>query len=269
MWPTDVLLPANAKYYGFINLDKPFNIHWDIVWTISFAITGIEHGFTTFLTTNKELTAGIPGHRLGYLGDVKYVRGIDSTIILSESGDRIKKDPIILSAYDTRGILAIALDSTGYFALSSDTYDGIGIDQTKKNSLIIRDSNDNLIFNQTLTSLDTSFFLTSSIKNYQTLRFRLTNIGKRLYIDKQQPDLTYKNLVTVNISSFNADSHNIIYSGITFQSPISSTSIVPSTLYLKNYQIQGSYTNPTYEVMPFNDINVDTSTIYTQISNIL
>lgn len=240
MYPSDVLLPANAKYYGFIDTKRPFNIHHDIIWSFSFALTGVQHGYTTFLTTTPSTTGGIPGQRLSYLGN---------------------------SAYDTTGFLAIAFDTTGLFALSTVDYTGVGENLCLPNSILVRDYQNQLIYNERLSNLDTTFFLTSAVKNYQTLRFRVCNAGKSLYIDKLQNN-SYINLNKVLIPGFSATNNNV-YVGFSYSSPISSSSITPSTLYLKNFHIQGLSTIPTYETCSFTSINVSPDTTFSSISNIL
>jgi hypothetical protein len=269
MYPSDVILPANAKYYGFIDNKLPYNSHWDITWSFSFALTGSEHGFTTFLTTQPTLTGGIPGTRLGYLGDKEYLKDENGNILLAETRERLVADPSALSSYDTMGVLAIAFDTTGLFALSSATYNGVGLSQIKRNSLIIRDSNDDLVYNTQLSSLDTTFFLTSSVKSYQTVRFRLSNAGRRLYVDKQKADLTYTNMLNLVISSFYVTSNDIVYAGLTYCSPVSSLT-TPSTLYLKNFHAQGTYIEPTYEIVPSVSLYTPpTSSTFSTVSGIL
>ena len=268
MYPSDVLLPGNAKYYGLVDDKMSYNSHWDIIWSFSFALTGTQHGFTTFLTSTPALTGGIPGHRLGYLGDTDYLKDDDGNILLDEDGYRLTYDPYPLSTFDTMGVLGIAFDTTGYFALSSPTYDGIGISQCIPNSLIVRDSNDNLVYNEALSSLDTTVFLTSAQKNWQTLRFRLTNAGRKLYVDKWFNN-RYLNLTTIPISSFSAPSNDKLYVGMTYCTPVSSSSIEPSTLYLKNLHIQGSNNPPTYEICEFTSIYPSISNTFTTLTDVL
>jgi hypothetical protein len=72
-YPGDVLIPVNAKYFGFVDNKMPYNSHWDITWSFQFCLSGDEHGFCTFLTTTPTISSGIPGHYLGYLGDIPYI----------------------------------------------------------------------------------------------------------------------------------------------------------------------------------------------------
>ena len=238
-FPSDVLL-SSAKYLGFVDSKYAYNINWDVVWSFTYAITGTQHGFCTFLTTNPLLSTGIPGQYMGYYGNSP------------------------LSA----GILAITFDSTGYFALSNTSVGGIPISSTRPNSLVVRDSTNTVIFNQPLSSLDTSFVLASSTKDYKTLRFRYSNGGKKLYIDYYKDLQTFDNLATISISTLNITDSMVVYPGFTFCSPISSISITPSTLYLQNFHTQGNVSSPTYETLDYVPLS-SSITNFTTISTLI
>ena len=200
-FPSDVFLPLSAKYHGFVDSKTGYNSHWDITWSFTYALTGTEHAFCTFLTTNPELEGGIPGQYLGYLGINQYLLDENGSVITDEFGDNILIEGYgSLSSYNTSGILAIAFDSTGYFALSSAENSGVSVGDRTINSLIVRDPNNRVICNVALSSLDTGFHLASSVKTYQTMRFRLGNAGRKLQIDYRATDLKYINLTTLNVS---------------------------------------------------------------------
>ncbi len=268
-FPSDVLLPSNPKYYGFVDKKAGYNPNWDIVWSFSFALTGTQHAFCTYLTTNPSISAGIPGQYLGYLGSSEFILAENLQVILTENNEELSYDDITSTSSNegTNGVFSIAFDSTGYFALSSENNSGVGLGQVNKNSLIIRDSTANVIYNKPLSSLDTSFFLSSSAKSYQTLRFRFSNAGKIIYIDYKSDLTAYKNLLTLPIS-FNINNTPILYPAFTFCSPISSSFITPSTLFLKNFHTRGSASEPTYEIVPCVELSRP-STKYTTISGIL
>ena len=139
---------------------------------------------------------------------------------------------------------------------------------TNLNSLVIRDSTANVIFNSPLSSLDTEFILSSSVKQFQTLRFRYVNGGKKLYIDYRKDGESYKNLLTLPISTLDLTSYPKAYPGLTFCSPISSTSIHPSTMFVKNFHSQGNTSDPTYETLTFTPLSSSITT-YTTISTLL
>ena len=265
-FPNDTVLPTDAKIHGFIDTKYPYNSHWDIVWSFAFALTGIEHAFSTFLTDTPTITSNLSGGQyLGYLNP----QYIPSDYILSESGDYLLTEDNNYITTGTNipnaGVFAVAFDSTGYFALSYDNHSGVGINDIKKNALIIR-NNDEVIFNESLSSLSTEFFLSSSIKNYQTLRFRFSNAGKKFYIDYKSQNSEYINLTSINME-FDNCKYPILYPAFTFCSPISSLT-TPSTIYLKNFHTQGNIQEPTYERLEFIPLTSTIPSGYTTLSGI-
>jgi hypothetical protein len=266
-YPSDILLPINAKYLGFVDPTYDYNSHWDITWSFTYALSGTEHAFCTFLTTNNTLTSGVPGQYLGYLGNYPYILTETGEYLLGEDNERLLYDSITPSSYDSNGILAIAFDSTGYFALSNTSNTGVSLDQIKKNSLIIR-SDVGVVFNEALSSLDTNFTLASSTKDFKTIRIRLANAGKKLSVDYKHATDQFKNLVSLNLSSFNVDANEILYPAFTYCSPVSSASITPSKLWLKNFHTQGNNVAPTYETSTFIPLTSTILTNYTTISGI-
>jgi hypothetical protein len=246
--PPDVLLPANYKSFGFVDDKLNFNSYWDVTWSFTFALTGSEHGFCTFLTSTPDISSGIAGQYLGYLsGSGGYLLNEDGDFILTEGGERILMEDY--AEYSRSGFISIAFDTTGFFALSNlFNSEGVLPSAVKKNSLIIRDGSDRIVLNESLSSLNTNFFMTSSYPNYQTIRIRFANGGTKLYVDYRKEDNDdYINLTNVGISSFDSGSIPNIYPAFSFCSPISSSVILPSTLFLKNFHVQGNVNNPTYE----------------------
>jgi hypothetical protein len=255
IYPSDVLLPPNSKFYGFVDKKTPYNPHWDISWSFTFALTGTEHAFCTYLTTNPNLSGGIPGQYMGYMGSDEFILNEIDNVIESENGDSISYDDYgsYEGGYKQNGVISIAFDSTGYFALSNLNNSGISPNNVKKNSLIVRDLSNTVIFNESLSSLDTSFFISSPSKSYQTLRFRFSNAGKSLYIDKKTEMSNYKTLATIPIS-YDVDTIGMLYPAFTFCSPISSSFITPSTMYLRNFHTQGCESDPSYETISCNEL---------------
>ena len=298
-YPPDILISPNAKYHGFVDSKLSYNSHWDITWSFTFALTGTEHAFCTFLTTNPSPLSGLPGQYLGYLGNTHYLTDEIGNILTDENGEFIVIDipyyitpnwsdefnniikdengnstiTYILSTapqnliYENTGVIAVAFDSTGYFALSTDINPGVGLNGVIKNSLIIRDTSNNIVCNVALSSLDTAFSLSSATKKFQTLRFRLGNAGKRIYVDYKTENTMYKSLTAININ-LNPLTHPILYPGFTFCSPISSSSIVPSTMFLKNFHTQGNTAEPTYEYTTMIPLTSTIKTTFTTISGV-
>jgi hypothetical protein len=238
-YPNDIVLPGDAKKYGFIDSKYSYNPHWDIAWSFTFALTGSEHGFATFLSPDTTVSSAKGGQYLGYYDN-------------SDSAN---------------GVLAIAFDSTGMFALPIGGNPGVSDPNVKKNSIIIRDSDNNVIFNEALSSLSPSFILSNPVKTFQTLRFRFSNAGRKLSIDFKTDTTEYTTLTSISLS-FDVNTYPDLYPGFTFCSPISSASIIPSTFYLKNFHTQGNIIDPTYETIPYTPLSSVIINQYTTISGI-
>lgn len=241
--PSDVFLPLNAKYFGFVQDDKPMNLNWDITWSFTFALTGVEHGFCSFLTSNPTLTGSIPGQYLGYLGDTSL-------------------------GYAQTGLFSVGFDTTGLFALSSSSNNGVLGSQIIPNSLIIRNYDNSVLLNSPLTALSTEFILTSSSKVFQTVRFRVVNGGKKLYIDFKKDNTDYILLTSVNLSGYTLSSDSIVYTGFTFCSPISSNNTDVSTMFMTNFNVEGVNSLPTIETIPMVSLYPTITPTYTTIGNI-
>jgi hypothetical protein len=236
--PSDIVLPLNYKGFGMIDSKYTYNPNYDIVWSVQYLLSSTDpnsqHGICTFLTTQGTIST-FPGHYMGIIGpDYNDV------------------------------VLAIAFDSTGFFGLSNNYTTGLPLSEIRNNSLIIRDSN-GVIYNNELSAIDSSFMLANSA--YQTLRFIFCNSGRKLLIDYKS-DSIYKNLLSIPLSSSWIDDNSILYPGISLCSPISSTSITPSTFYIKNFHTQGNTSAPTYETIEFIPLSNINLTQYTTVSGI-
>lgn len=257
-FPSDVTLPANAKYIAFVDEKKSYNPNYDIIWSFQYAISGSSTGifqkqcaFATFLTINSPISP-IPGHYLGYSGNTPL-----SAFLLDENGDYILSEDnerIILEGNsENDGLigLCIAFDTSGLFALSSSTRPGVGLSNIKRNSLIIRDINNNITLYEELSNIDPAFTILSSNKVYKTLRFKYTNTDKLTIDYKIDGSNTFVELTSVNINS-NSDSISHFCPGFSYCSPVSSlASIRTANLYLKNFHVQGTENLTTVETIPF------------------
>jgi hypothetical protein len=257
-FPSDVTLPANAKYIAFVDEKKSYNPNYDIIWSFQYAITGSnnplfkrECAFATFLTISTPSVSAIPGHYLGYSGNVPL-----SAFLLDENGDYILSEDnerIILEGNsENEGLigLCIAFDTSGLFALSSSSRPGVGLTNIKRNSLIIRDINDNITLYEELSNIDPAFTILSSSKVYKTLRFKYTNTDKLTIDYKLDGSNTFVELTSVNINS-NPDSISFLRPGFSYSSPVSSTFNIGTPLYLKNFHVQGTENLTTVETIPF------------------
>lgn len=265
-YPGDVLLPVNAKFFGFVDPKFEFDSNWDVVWSFQYSLSGTQHGFTTFLTTTPTLTTGIPGQYMGILGSIPYILDQNGEPLTDETGDFLYYNSPSSFNQNSNAILSIAFDSTGFYALSNYTNNGVSLNEVKSESLVIRDSNSDVIFNERLSALDSTFTLTTSGDTFRTLRFRYQGTGRRISIDWKSEGTKYRNLTTVEIRNTRERINTKVYPGFTFCSPISSSTLSSSTLRLRNFHVQGNIGEPEYEYSNFIPLTSSKPTEFTTIS---
>jgi hypothetical protein len=259
MIPNDILIPANAKYISFVDDKKEFNPHFDIVWSFKIALSGTEHGFSTFLSNSTDI---IPyrGHYIGLPIESESLDTESSINIVTEYGNNLTSEIALSSA-----ILSIAFDTVGYAALSTPFIPGLRRSEIKRNSITIRDDSREVIYHEALSALSTEFVMSSSRKYWNTLRFKVSNIGTKLDIDLKTTD-KYKNIVSIPIN-IQIQYNDKILPGFSFMSPLSSNLIQPSTLFLNNFHIQGKTQEPTYEIIEPTLFKIDDKVEYNVYSN--
>ena len=262
-FPSDITLPADARYYSFIETKRKYNSNYDIIWSFQYKLPEVtstnsdvlnisgndflELGFTTFLTSLSSPISALPGQ---YLGDS------DSAWILS--GGKITtegeialltEDPdsqfIEVESRDLSGtLIKIAFDTTGYYGVSGrDSRTGAELFDRKRESLILRDFNNNVVYNEHLSSISTSFS-TLSTDTFRTLRFRYVNLGQKLFIDYHDSDTTtYTTLTTIDLGFRLENYSNLddIYCGFSFCTPISTVSkdLSAKEFFLRNFHTEG------------------------------
>jgi len=289
-FPSDVKLPANARYYNFIETNKYFNANYDITWSFSYYFpntsiqtwTNYQLGFTTFLTSLSSPVSALPGQ---YLGDQDPEFILSANALYTEVPQILKTEgdsTILLETGILSGsLLKIAFDSTGLYALTGRD-DRPGVNSTLKchrDALVIRDFNHDVLANTPLkdvavASTANTSFSTLSTNVYRTLRFRYINLGRKLHIDIRESDTTTFSLLTtinLNYSIGSVANLNNIFVGFSLSTPISTDNYALSAgnFYLRNFQIEGhesadveteTVTTPLLSVVP--------STPTTTVSNI-
>ena len=250
-FPSDILLPSDARYYQFVETDLSYNSNYDIVWSLQFKLPGdnvynsnYEYAFGTFLTSLTAELSALPGQ---YVGDTDplLVAGQESLIteqsptssITTQGGINLVIDSTTLSGQ----LIKVVFDSTGMYGLSGrDGRDGVGEHQIKKNSLCIRDFSHDLVFYEHLSAFSPTFSLTSD--EFQTLRVRYANLGTKISIDKKISN-KYQTLTTVELPFRLKEFNNLdnIYVGYSFSTPISTqnTALSVGNFFVKNAHIEG------------------------------
>jgi|TARA_R110002020_G_scaffold398981_4_gene608862 hypothetical protein len=257
-FPSDVLLPTNARYYNFVETKKNFNSNYDITWSFSyyFPASSIQShnnyqlGFTTFLTTLSSPISALPGQ---YLGDQDPEYILSAAALLTETPEVLKTEgdsTILLESSILSGSLVkVAFDSTGFYALTGrDDRPGVGLEtDCFREALVVRDFDHNVLANAPLSTMSTSFS-TLSTNTFRTLRFRYINLGQKLHIDVRESDTTtYSSLTTINLNYRlnNVTNLDNIFVGFSLCTPISAATstagyaLSAGDFYLRNFHIEG------------------------------
>lgn len=209
------------------------NPNYDIVWSFKFLLssTGLtsqnQGGFVTYLATSgTSFSTGGSGQFLGY------------------------------DDFPTGGIkgatLGVGFDTLGLFGVSGigSRTSGVGIENAKRNSVTIRGgySAFTMLYNESLSALNTNFTLLTNTEDYQWLRLRLGNVGQTLYVDYRRNDNdSYTNIIELPVTlSLSAASFYSV--GISFAYPLTSTTFSETgsntVLRIKNFQVEGNTTIP-------------------------
>lgn len=258
-FPSDISLPAEARYYTFVEIEKSFNSNYDITWSFQYKLpsTSIpdsqnyQLAFSTFLTNLPRPLSCLPGQ---YLGDQDPEFILSAHALWTETPEVLKTEAdstILLEGAILSGMLVkAAFDSTGRYALTGrDDRPGVWEKNLLRESLVVRDFQHNLLAYNHLSSISTTFS-TISTDTYRTLRFRYVNLGRTLYIDSSENDTTaYTLLTAIDMGTRYSTLSNIenIYCGFSFSSPISSTtpatsagySLSAKDFFLRNFHVEG------------------------------
>jgi len=290
-FPSDISLPNDARYYSFVETKRKYNSNYDIIWSFQYKIPetinansdvlNIEEpekyqlGFATFLTTLSSPISALPGQYLGDSDPAWILSGgklttEDDKSITTEDGTFIEVESRSLSGT----LIKIAFDSTGLYGIEGrDSRTGVNVDSRKKEALILRDFNNNVVVNEHLSSISTSFS-TLSTNTFRTLRFRYVNLGQKLFIDYHDSDTTtFTTLTTIDLGFRLENYSNLddIYCGFSFTTPVSTTAVDLSAkeFFLKNFHTEGyvGYSILT-ETITSAEIPVNPNTVTSTVSDI-
>ena len=235
----------------------------------------VQLGFSTYLTTLSSPISALPGQYIGDSDSAWLLSGgklttEDDDALLTEDSEFIEVDSRLLSGT----LIKIAFDTTGFYGISGrDGRPGAEFFDRKRESLILRDFNNNVIYNEHLSSISTSFS-TLSTNTFRTLRFRYVNLGQKLYIDYHDSDTTtYTPLTNINLGFRLQNYSNLddVYCGFSFTTPVSTVSedLSAKEFFLRNFHIEGyeGYSVLT-ETITSAEIPVNPNTVTSTISGI-
>tara|TARA_R100000951_G_scaffold113957_1_gene117124 strand:+ start:7927 stop:8790 length:864 start_codon:yes stop_codon:yes gene_type:complete len=280
-FPSDILLPSDARYYQFVETDLSYNSNYDIVWSLQFKLpegnaynSNYEYAFGTFLTSLTGELSSLPGQYVGdtdpllILGETQIITEQTPTSAITTEGEI---DLVVDSTTLSGQLIKVVFDSTGLYGLSGrNGRSGVGEHQIKKNSISIRDYFHDLVLYEHLSAFSPTFSLTSD--EFQTLRVRYANLGTKISIDKKV-DTKYQTLTTIELPFRLKEFDNIdnIHVGYSFCTPISTqnTALSVGNFFLKNAHIEGLETTEVLtQTIASNPLSFNPNTSFTTVSNI-
>lgn len=282
------------KTTGF-QYNGAFNANYDIIWSFKFSLCGSssqsQGAFCTFLKqSSTSLQSGLTGNYIGYVDGFDYdtlnCLAAENTICLDTEintlTSNIDNNVILLEqevgppdSTNTRGmsggLIGIAFDTTGYFALSSlfggsNIVTGVTNSQVIPNSLIIRGPapDCDVLYNVSLASLSTNFTLLTTNETYCWLRFRIGNFFKSLTIDyRYNDDTQYTQLTSLPIS-IPIENTTFVNVGMSYSTPMTSSSTNEAILRIKNFHVEGTNAYPNITLTP--NVTATITTLLTETS---
>lgn len=217
--PTQI---STSAFAASIAHDAPFSAYQDIVWSLQYALCGIntaQGGFCTFLydASVSTLTGGGIGASLGYAPSSGY------NAFASISG---------LSG----AVLGIGLDTRGLFAASGDGKNS-GVAANNVASLTIRTGTTFAYLTTiALSALDSSYALMSSALAFETLRFRLHSAGSFIEVARFDGN-DYKILLDYPVS-LNVATSSFCKVGVSYAAPLCGNATA-AKFAIKNFHVEG------------------------------
>jgi hypothetical protein len=249
---------------------KAFNIaskygyspYFDIVWSFEYAICGnvnTEAGFTVFLMEDIPFLSGGNGSiDLGY-------SGISPLSAVYNSSSQGISGGILAVGFDTKGIFAT---TASYDVYGNINRDGISNIDKIPNSIALRAeapdySFNKYAFNIPISSVNTNFKIVEADISYKTIRARLGNVGRTLYIDyRNTPEEDFKLLLQKDVD-LNIVSSTKYKVGASFATGFGGIKADIGVIYFKNFHTEGNlnagnigYYNLQEPVTQLTDVNI-------------
>jgi hypothetical protein len=229
-----ITLPTNT-ICNTIAHNVAYNANYDIIWSFDYSLSGnntSQGSFTTFLFDGlSSFGGGAPGPGGAYYSAGQYLSGANTLIIPSVSG----------------AILGINFDTTGLFAISGSTANGLLTSIPKSLSIRYGQTTFDYLTSIPLTSLYTDFNLLLSSQQYNRLRFRLTDIGQTLKVDYKTAN-GFSEILTIPVN-LNITDNTTYKVGIGYTSPVSGATATQAVFSIRDFHVEGKTEVPEYDII--------------------
>lgn len=224
---------------GFTNGNSYYYVN-DLTWSLQYSIcgqSGAQVGICAALYTDVMADAnglqGGPGKAMGCSPSIDF--------------DSINKSGI------NNTILTIAIDSLGAYALadalipgtadlytSGDPTSALNVDVLSRGTYVTIRDKDYFI----IDSVPIDYNMTTTVQQFKTLRFRLTNGGNSLIVSALDSQNDYIDLANIDVNLQPA-LLNQCKIGIVYASPLVNNATAPARFDVQRYHVQGADVAPT------------------------
>ena len=228
---------------GFTNGNSYYYVN-DLTWSLQYSIcgqSGAQVGICAALYTDDMADAnglqGGPGKAMGCSPSIDF--------------DSINKGGI------NNTILTIAIDSLGAYALadalipgtadlytSGDPTSALNVDVLSRGTYVTIRDKDYFI----IDSVPVDYNMATTVQQFKTLRFRLTNGGNNLIVSALNTQNEYIDLANIDVDLQPA-LLNQCKIGIVYASPLVNNATAPARFDVQRYHVQGADVAPTAVIL--------------------
>jgi hypothetical protein len=224
---------------GFTNGNSYYYVN-DLTWSLQYSIcgqSGAQAGICTALYTDILADAsglqGGPGKAMGCSPSIDYTGIIKNGI----------NGTIITIAIDSLGAYALTdalIPGTADLYTNGDSASGLNVDVLSRGTYITIRNKDYFI----IDSVPVDYNMVTTMQQFKTLRFRLTNGGNNLIVSTLDSQNDYIDLANIDVNLQPALIDQCKVSFI-YASPLVNNDVAPARFDVQRYHVQGADVAPT------------------------
>lgn len=233
-------LPLSSIVLGGFTNDNSYYYINDLTWSLQYSIcgqSGAQAGICTALYTDVLADAnglqGGPGKAMGCSPSIDFT-GINKSGI---------NNTILTIAIDSLGAYALAdalIPGTADLYTGGDPANALNVDVLSRGTYVTIRDKDYFI----IDSVPVDYNMSTTMQQFKTLRFRLTNGGNNLIVSTLDSQNDYIDLANVDVNLQPA-LLNQCKIGIVYASPLVNNATAPARFDVQRYHVQGADVAPT------------------------
>ena len=233
-------LPLSSIVLGGFTNDNSYYYINDLTWSLQYSIcgqSGAQAGICTALYTDVLADAnglqGGPGKAMGCSPSIDFTG-------ISQGGIN---NTILTIAIDSLGAYALAdalIPGTADLYTGGDPANALNVDVLSRGTYVTIRDKDYFI----IDSVPVDYNMSTTMQQFKTLRFRLTNGGNNLIVSTLDAQNDYIDLANVDVNLQPA-LLNQCKIGIVYASPLVNNATAPARFDVQRYHVQGADVAPT------------------------